>query len=149
MRMPYLGTALKDFLSKPSTEKYPFVKKEVPKGYRGKIKFNPEKCVACGMCIRVCSPGAIEMIKGEKNEEGEKITMEFNLNSCTFCQMCADFCPRKAIELTGEYSMVATDKNQLVVSGSFVKKAPPKPAPKPVQSEAIKAEASKKEETDK
>jgi len=132
MKFPFLGVALKNLFSSPSTEKYPFVKKEAPEGYRGKISFHPDKCIACGMCIRVCSPGAITMTKGEVTEEGEKITMEFCLNSCAFCQMCADFCPRKAIELTKEYSMVATDKNDLIVSGSFFKKAPPKPAVKPV-----------------
>lgn len=104
MRFPYVGNALKDFFSKPSTEKYPEVKKEAPKGYRGKIKYYPERCVACGMCIRVCSPGAITMTRGQKTDEGEPITMSFSLNSCTFCQMCADFCPKKAIELTNEYS---------------------------------------------
>lgn len=130
MKIPYLGNAVKNLFSKPSTERYPFVKKEAPEGYRGKLEFDPEKCIACGTCIRVCSPGAIVMTRGEKNDEGEKITMEFNLNSCTFCQMCADFCPRKAIKLTNQYSMIATNKDELVVSGSFVKKAPQKPVMK-------------------
>lgn len=127
MIFPFISKALKGIVSKPSTEKYPFVKKEAPKGYRGKIKFNAENCIACGMCIRVCAPGAITMTKGEKTNEGENITMDFSLNSCTFCKMCEDFCPRKAIELTNEYSMIATDKNDLIISGSFIKKIPQKP----------------------
>jgi Formate hydrogenlyase subunit 6/NADH:ubiquinone oxidoreductase 23 kD subunit (chain I) len=130
MGIPFLGYAIKNLLSKPSTEKYPFVKRDAPEGYRGKINFHPDRCVACSMCINVCSPGAITMTHGEKTGEGEKITMEFNLNSCTFCQMCADFCPRKAIEMTGEYSMVAENKDDLIVGGSFVKKIPQKPAQK-------------------
>lgn len=142
MKFPYAGNALKDFFSKPSTERYPKVKKEAPKGYRGKISYDPEKCIACGMCIKVCSPGAITMTKGEKNDEGQLIEMKFNLNSCTFCQMCADFCPRGAIELTTQYSMIATDKNELVVSGSFIKKIPPKPTVKTVQQSKAKTEAS-------
>lgn len=130
MKFPYVKKALLDLFSKPSTEKYPFIKKEAFEGYRGKISYYPEKCIACGMCIRVCSPGAITLNR-EKCEEGEKITMEFALSSCTFCNMCSDFCPKDAIELTKEYSMVATDKNELIVSGSFIKKIPPKPVPKP------------------
>lgn len=130
MRFPFFKYAVDSLFSKPSTEKYPFVKKEASEGYRGKIKFYPDRCISCGMCIRVCSPGAITMTKGEMTDEGEKVTMEFNLNSCTFCQMCADFCPRKSIELTKEYSMIATNKNDLVVGGSFIKKNPPKPASK-------------------
>jgi formate hydrogenlyase subunit 6/NADH:ubiquinone oxidoreductase subunit I len=130
MRFPFVIPAIKGLFLRPSTERYPFVKKEAPEGYRGKIDFHPDRCIACGMCIRVCSPGAISMVKGDKTEEGENITMNFNLNSCTFCQMCADFCPKKSIEMTREYSMVATDKNELIVTGSFVKKAPQKPASK-------------------
>ncbi|HBM81806.1 MAG: 4Fe-4S binding protein [Clostridiales bacterium] len=126
MGFPFIKYAIKNLFSKPSTERYPYIKKETPKEYRGKIKYYPDRCIACGLCIRVCSPAAITMIKGEKGEEGQKITMQFNLNSCTFCKMCADFCPRKSIELTNEYSMVATDKNELIVSGSFIKKNPPK-----------------------
>lgn len=136
MGFPFLGFAIKDLFSKPSTERYPFVKKEAPEGYRGKIVFHPDRCIACGMCIRVCSPGAITMIRGEKTSEGEKITMEFHLNSCTFCQMCADFCPRKSIELTREYSMVATNKDDLVVTGSFIKKVPQRPAQNNVNTAA-------------
>jgi formate hydrogenlyase subunit 6/NADH:ubiquinone oxidoreductase subunit I len=142
MAFPFLGRALMSLLLKPSTEKYPVIKKVTPPGYRGKIEFHPEKCIACGMCVRVCSPCAISMTKGEKNEEGEKVTMDFNLNSCTFCGMCADFCPKESIELTGEYSMIATNKDELIVSGSFIKKIPPKPVPK-TQAEAsssLKAE---------
>ena len=142
MKFPYAGNALKDFFSKPSTERYPKVKKEAPEGYRGKISYDPEKCIACGMCIRVCSPGAITMTKGEKSDEGQLIEMSFNMGSCTFCQMCADFCPKKAIKLTNEYSMVATDKNELVVSGSFFKKNPPKPPVKPVQKDKGKTKLS-------
>lgn len=142
MAFPFLGRAIINLFRKPSTEKYPVVKREAPQRYRGKIEFHPENCIACGMCIRVCSPGAITMTKGEKTGEGEKITMDFNLNSCTFCGMCSDFCPKKSIELTGEYSMIATNKDDLVVSGSFIKKTPPKPAVK------TQAEASSKPETE-
>lgn len=130
MRFPFLGYALKDLLKKPSTEMYPAVKKESPKGYRGKIVFHSDRCVACGMCIRVCCPGAITMTKDKKDSGEELVTMEFDLSCCTFCQMCSDFCPRKAIELTTEYSMVVTQKSDLKVSGSFVKSTPAKPVSK-------------------
>lgn len=143
MRFPFVGYALKGFFSRPFTERYPYVKREAPEGFRGKIKYDPDRCIACGMCIRVCSPGAITMTRGEKTDEGQKITMQFNLNSCTFCQMCADFCPEKAIELTGEYSMVATDKNKLVVSGSFIKKTPHRPPSNTGDAQRRKAEPTK------
>jgi NADH-quinone oxidoreductase subunit I len=130
MGFPFVKIAISQLFKKPSTEKYPFVKKEAPDGYRGKIMYHPDKCVNCGMCMRVCSPSAITRTI-EKTEEGDKITFEFNMGSCTFCQMCADFCARKAIELTKEYSMVVTDEEDLKVRGTFIKTPPVKPAPKP------------------
>lgn len=142
MAFPFLGKALKGLFLRPSTERYPFSKKEAPEGYRGKLEFHPENCTACGMCIRVCSPEAITMTKGQKTEEGEEIRMDFNLNSCTFCGMCSDFCPRGSIELTREYSMVAENKEELIVTGSFFRRPPKKPEVKSVEvqrDETIKA----------
>lgn len=123
IRFPYVREALTQVFSKPSTERYPFVKKEAPANYRGRIKFHPDRCINCGMCVRVCSPGAI-VRKVEKQEEGDLVSMEFHMDSCTFCQMCADFCTKNAIELTRDYEMVATDPKDLVESATFLKKKP-------------------------
>lgn len=142
MKFPFISVALSQLFSKPSTELYPKVKKEVADGYRGRIVFHPESCINCGMCIRVCSPGSI-IRTVEKCEDGDHITMEFHMDSCTFCQMCADFCSRNSIELTKDYSIVATDPKDLVVSGSFVKKAPPKKTPEELAALKAKAEAAK------
>ena len=133
MKFPFIKEAVTHAFSKPSTEKYPLVKKEAPKGYRGKIVFHADKCVNCGMCMKVCAPGAISRTI-KKLDDGDEITFEFYLGSCTFCQMCADFCPRKSIELTQEYSMVAQNEEDLKVRGTFIKKAPVKAASNPVET---------------
>lgn len=127
-KIPYFKEAIKGLFGSPVTNRYPYSVLDIPKDFRGKIVFNPDLCVGCGMCMRVCSPGAIT--KTVKNLEGEQeITMTFDLGSCTFCSMCADFCGRHAIELSREYSMVTTDKDTLKVEGSFIKKLPPKKTP--------------------
>lgn len=123
MKFPFAKEALKNLFSKPSTVLYPKVPVEAKEGYRGRIKYDAEKCVNCGLCIKVCSPEAITRIK-EDVEEGEKITYEFDLTSCTFCGTCADFCSKDAIEMTGDYHMVATEHKDLIVSGSKIKAKP-------------------------
>jgi formate hydrogenlyase subunit 6/NADH:ubiquinone oxidoreductase subunit I len=135
MRFPFLKNALSNILQKPSTELYPAINKEVADGFRGKISFDADKCINCGMCIRVCAASSITRTVN-KLEEGDEITFQFYMGSCTFCQMCVDFCGRKAIAMTKEYCMIAEDEEELMVRGTFIKKppvkpAPPKPAPTP------------------
>jgi len=135
-KFPFAGEALKSLFKAPLTEKYPLTPKESPEKYRGKIKFDANACIGCGLCIRVCSPNAITKLV-DTVEEGQNITMKFDLGSCTFCGYCADFCHQNAIELTQEYSMVVTDKNDMIVSGSFIKKLPQKkPVPQKKATES-------------
>ncbi|WP_052447329.1 4Fe-4S binding protein [Clostridium polynesiense] len=124
--IPYLKDGLLNLFKKPVTKAYPEEPVEAPEGYRGKIVFHPELCIGCGLCMRICSPASIT--KSMVNVEGgQEITMSFNMASCTFCSMCRDFCPKKAIEFTREYNLVVEDKNELMISGTFIKKLPPKP----------------------
>lgn len=117
---PFLKHALGNLFSKPSTFNFPAENVDAKPGYRGRIAYYPDKCVNCGMCIKVCGPIAITRTS-EDVPEGEKITYEFDLTSCTFCGMCQDFCSTKAIEMTPDYHMVATDVRDLVVTGSRIK----------------------------
>ena len=140
--LPYLKQSFKNLFKKPSTEAFPAG--EPPKaaeGYRGRISYDPTLCINCGMCMRVCAPQC--MIRTIKNLEGgdQEITLTFDLSSCTFCRMCADFCSRSAIKLTDDYMIVGTKPEDFIVSGTFIKKAPPKPQFTPEQLAAMKAKA--------
>lgn len=127
MDLPFIKEAISQLFSKSSCDMYPAVPKEAAPGYRGRIVYHADRCISCGMCERVCSGNAITRTV-EKTEEGDKVTLRFDLGSCTFCATCADFCSTKAIEFTGDYHMVATKEEDLIVSGSFIKKPPVKKA---------------------
>ena len=122
-KVPYFSEAIKNLFREPLTLKG---EKENPQGYRGKIEFNKEVCIGCGLCQRVCSPGAIEKTV-IKVEEGQQITMRYDLGSCTYCGFCSEICPKKAITLTTDSNIVVTNKEDLIVEGTFIKKLPPKP----------------------
>ena len=124
--LPFIKEAVQQLFSKPSTEAYPAAPAPAAPGYRGRIVFHADRCISCGMCERVCAGGAISTTS-EETEDGLLITRRFFLGSCTFCANCADFCVKNAIELTDDYHMVARDENELVVTGTYLKK---KPAPK-------------------
>ena len=154
MDFPFVKEALAQLFSKPSTVPYPFVPAPAKPNYRGRIIFHPDKCISCNMCERVCAGQAISHVS-EPCEEGEKITRSFYLGSCTFCSHCASFCTHGAIELSDDYHMTADyyhaetfeeGEKALIVSGTYIKKAPvKKPAPAPAAA-AVPAPAVKVEE---
>ena len=139
MDFPFIKEAISQLFSKPSCEMYlPDKTKLGAPNYRGRIVFHPDKCINCMMCERVCSGNAITHVIEKTPEGDDKVTRTFYLGSCTFCATCMDFCTHGAIEFTRDYHMIATKEEDLMVSGTFIKKPPvKKPAPpKPAQAPA-------------
>ena len=129
MDFPFAREAISKLFSKSSCNMYPAVPSEAVQNYRGRIAYRADKCIGCGMCERVCAGGAItRTIEKGEDGQGDKVTLTFDLGSCTFCATCADFCSRHAITLTRDYHMIATKEEDLLVSGSFIKAPPKKPA---------------------
>ena len=145
MDFPFIREALSQLFSKPSCEMYlPDKTKLGAPNYRGRIVFHPDKCINCMMCERVCSGNAITHVIEKTPEGDDKVTRTFYLGSCTFCATCMDFCGHGAIEFTRDYHMIATKEEDLMVSGTFVKKAPVKktPAAKPAAAAPAAAPAA-------
>lgn len=130
MDFPFIKEAIGQLFSKSSCAMYPVVPSEAAPRYRGRIVYHPDRCIACGMCERVCSGNAItRTVEHLPDDQGDRITLTFNLGSCTFCATCADFCSKNSIEFTQDYHMVATKEEDLLVSGSFIKAPIKKKAP--------------------
>lgn len=148
MDFPFVKEAISQLFSKSSCAMYPAVPSPAAPRYRGRIVYHSDRCIGCGMCERVCSGNAItRKIEKLEGDEGDKVTLTFNLGSCTFCATCADFCTHHAIEFSDDYHMVATKEEDLLVTGSFIKKPIKKAAPKaapaaaPAPDDAPKYEA--------
>ena len=121
MMFPFLRKAVSNLFSKPSTENFPAVNVEAKPNYRGRIEYDPEKCVNCGECVKVCAPEAITRTYEDLGDGTRKGTYHFNLTSCTFCGTCQDFCSTNAIPLTEDYHMVG-DAADLFTEGSWIHK---------------------------
>ena len=119
MIFPFLKEATSNLFSRPSTENFPAVNVEAKPNYRGRIAYDPEKCVNCGECVKVCAPEAITRTYEDLGDGTRKGTYHFNLTSCTFCGTCQDFCSTNAITLTEDYHMVG-DAADLFTEGSWI-----------------------------
>ncbi len=102
---------IQSLFKRPATVNYPAESSGMPKGFRGKLKFNPSLCIGCKMCVRDCPTGAIEIRKtGEKQFEAQ-----INLGKCIYCGQCVDSCVEKALEITGEFELAKLDPEKLKV----------------------------------
>jgi len=62
-----------------------------------RVKADPQKCVACLTCIRVCPHGAIQLVR----VDGSKEVAGISDLACYACGICAAICPAKAIKFQG------------------------------------------------
>jgi formate hydrogenlyase subunit 6/NADH:ubiquinone oxidoreductase subunit I len=114
------GEVLRHFSQKPATVLYPEVKVEMPRDFRGKIRFHAARCVGCKLCQKDCPACAIEIEKvGEK-----RFQAVFHLDRCIFCAQCVDSCNKDALEATTEYELATLDRSTLRVV--YAPEAPPR-----------------------
>jgi ech hydrogenase subunit F len=65
--MGMLNLVLTNISRKPATRLYPFEVREPFKEFKGRLVFNPENCILCGLCQKKCPPDAITVTKANKD----------------------------------------------------------------------------------
>ena len=92
------------------TSNYPEVEPTLPKGYRGHLFNNIEKCTGCKSCARAC-PIDCFAIETEMSE-GTKLHIsrfDIDLSKCIYCGLCEYACPHDCLHMTRDYRVSPTN----------------------------------------
>ncbi|HVZ39297.1 MAG TPA: NADH-quinone oxidoreductase subunit I [Candidatus Kapabacteria bacterium] len=106
-----MGLTLKQMFQPKFTREYPEERYEPAASYRGRPVLVQEdygeRCVACGLCSRVCPAIAIEVQAAETEQEKERYPSLFEINMlrCIFCAFCEEACPEEAIVMSKDYEL--------------------------------------------
>lgn len=107
-----LALTFKQMFEPKMTRQYPEERFEPTGSYRGRpvlvLDESGERCVACGLCSRVCPAIAIEVQAGETERDKERYPVKFEINMlrCIFCGFCEEVCPEEAIVMSKDYEMI-------------------------------------------
>jgi NADH-quinone oxidoreductase subunit I len=102
------------------TRQYPEERWNPPSSFRGRPVLveedSVERCVACGLCARVCPALAIEVQASETDLEKERYPVKFEINMlrCIFCGYCQEVCPEEAIFLMRDYSLNGSTREEMI-----------------------------------
>lgn len=117
-----LWLTLRQMFKPKFTRQYPEEKWTPPTAFRGRpvlvrAENGVERCVACGLCSRVCPALAIEVQANETpSQDKERFPEKFEINMlrCIFCGFCEEVCPEEAIVMSDEYILTFTSQNEAI-----------------------------------
>ena len=98
------------------TTKYPAVRFPVSHDFRGRVEYNPKRCIACAACTIACPANALTMVT---DPVAGTRTWMLNYGRCVLCARCEEVCPTEAIVLSGEFELAVRTKADLMASAQF------------------------------
>ncbi len=105
----FLNVLLRNIISGPATDPFPFGETFTPKRIRGRIVIDPSLCLGCGMCRHACAAGAINIRKTTRNW-----TITIWQGSCCLCRACVTYCPMQAMSIDPNWHSAHLEKDKFM-----------------------------------
>ncbi len=143
----------KEFITPKITEKYPENRLNPPVAPRFRAVLTMphdaeghNKCIACGICERVCPNDTIKVTsKMVDTLEGKKkkrlVDYHYDLGSCTFCDLCVTNCPTGAIQFSNDFEQAVFTRDKLKMKLNAAQVDDPEPTPEQVAAAKAALEA--------
>jgi formate hydrogenlyase subunit 6/NADH:ubiquinone oxidoreductase subunit I len=109
-----LSDVFRSLLRRPATRQYPLERQPAPERLRGKLRWHPEKCTGCCLCVKDCPANAIEVIMVDK--AARRFVVRYHLDRCTYCAQCVQSCRQGCLEMSSEeWELAAASKEPFTV----------------------------------
>ncbi|SDC53189.1 NADH-quinone oxidoreductase subunit I [Melghirimyces thermohalophilus] len=110
-----MGVTLKTMTKKKVTHKYPDEPIPMPDRFRGIQHLDPDQCIVCNQCARVCPTDCISLTGHKHPEKRGKVldTFDINFEICILCDLCTEVCPTEAIVMTHQFELASYSRDDL------------------------------------
>lgn len=90
---------------------YPLAPADPAPGFRGLPVVDASRCIGCGGCASVCTPGLISI-----EDDGPRARFTWTLQRCTYCARCAEVCPEEAVRMSADFETATGDARDLAMT---------------------------------
>lgn len=112
-----LGITIKRQFQKHITEQYPEEMPHLADRYRGCLVFEPENCIACGLCMKAC-PNKVLSLETFKDANNKKqlLSYSIDLQYCMFCNYCVEACPKSCLSFNHNFELTQFNRSDIKIA---------------------------------
>lgn len=115
--MKGLAVTFKNSFRRAVTLQYPSQKQPMAERFRGLVDLNPDKCIICYQCVKICPTGCLAISHKETAAKKKELArFEYNMELCCFCGFCDQICPTQAIYMSRIYEAASYGRGRFHIN---------------------------------